>query len=149
MAPDEEGFGPLAVTNEFRARFPVFRYRVGDVGRLVDRDGMRFLELRGRDSRSFQFAEMTFDLDLLTPLVSSAEAFQVQLRFDARGRDTLQLLVVDDEGACSTGAIAAQLAKLLNCTGTPGACDVRREPRAELYQDPATTKTPAIVDFRR
>jgi phenylacetate-CoA ligase len=149
MAPDEDGFGPLAVTNAFRARFPVFRYRVGDVGRLIDRDGMRFLELRGRDSRSFQFAEMTFDLDLLTPLVSAAEAFQVQLRFDAQGRDTLQLLVVDDAGACSTGAIAAQLAKLLNCTSTPGACDVRREPRTALYQDPATTKTPAIVDFRR
>jgi phenylacetate-CoA ligase len=147
LAPDEDGFGPLAVTNGFRTRFPVFRYRVGDVGRLVERDGERFLELRGRDSRSFQFAEMTFDLDVIAPLVSAADGFQLQLRFDARGRDTLQLLVVDEAGACATEAIAAQLARVLNCAA--GACEVSRAPSAGLYQDPATTKTPAIVDFRR
>ncbi|NWP89514.1 hypothetical protein, partial [Escherichia coli] len=53
MSPDAEGFGELAITNGYRKRFPVFRYLVGDVGRLVERDGACLLELRGRNARSF------------------------------------------------------------------------------------------------
>jgi phenylacetate-CoA ligase len=150
LAPDADGYGSLAVTNGFRVRFPVFRYRVGDVGRLIEgADGERLLELRGRDSRSFQFAELTFDLDLFTPLVSGADAFQIQLRTDARGRDTLKLLLVDEAGGCERSAIAAQLAQVLRCPVSEGLFEVRRESREALYHDPTTTKTPAIVDFRR
>lgn len=148
LEPDADGFGALAVTNGYRIRYPVFRYRVGDVGRLVERDGLRFLELRGRDSRSFQFAELTFDLDLFTPLVCGADGFQIQLRTDAQGRDSLALLLVDESGACAPEAIAADLARLLHCPAPEGLCEARRVPREGLWQDPTTTKTPAIVDFR-
>jgi phenylacetate-CoA ligase len=147
LSPDADGFGALAVTNGFRSRFPVFRYRVGDVGRLVPHDGGWLLELRGRDSRSFQFAEMTYDLDLIAGVAGAAEGFQVQLRFDAQGRDALELLVVDAAGAGATEAIAAQLAQLLG--SPPGMFGVRCVAREALFQDPTTTKTPAIVDFRR
>jgi phenylacetate-CoA ligase len=146
---DVDGYGALVVTNGYRTRFPLFRYRVGDVGRLVERDGEWLLELRGRDSRSFQFAEMTYDLELFTSLAGAADGFQIQLRFDADGRDMLEFLLVDDGGACSAEVIAGQLAQLLSGIGSQGATKVCRVHRDALYQDPATTKTPAIVDFRR
>ncbi len=96
LSPDERGFGPIAITNGYRKRFPVFRYRLGDVGRLIDENGVQYLELRGRDNRSFQFDEMTYDLELFAPLTVDVDAFQIQLRTRAGGRDHLSLLLVTD-----------------------------------------------------
>lgn len=148
LSPDGDGYGPLAVTNAYRRRFPVFRYRLGDVGRLVERDGTRYLELRGRDARSFQFNELTYDLESFAPLVGRADAFQIQLRFDAAGRDRLLLLLVGEEGALPA-ALGARLAALLERPADSGACEVQLVGAERLHVDPVTTKTPAIVDFRR
>jgi phenylacetate-CoA ligase len=148
-APDADGFGPLAVTNGFRMRFPVFRYCVGDVGRFVTVEGERLLELRGRDSRSFQFAELTHDLDRIAALAEGAEGFQLQLRTGDGGRDTVALLLVDEREACAPEAVAAALAALLPAPPGSEAVTVRRVTREALHQDPATSKTPPIADFRR
>ncbi len=149
LDPDAEGFGALAVTNAYRARFPVFRYRVGDVGRIVAHEGSRYLELRGRDRRSFQFLEMTFDLDAIAALAAEAEAFQVQLRFDAHGRDTLRLLLVDQAGLCDPEAIARRLAALAEGPSYDDVLVVARSAREALHHDAASTKAPELVDFRR
>jgi len=113
------------------------------------RDGETFLELRGRDSRSFQLAELTYDLDLFMPLVRGADAFQLRLYSDGPGHDRLELLVVDQEGACPTATIAADLAYLLRDAVPQDRLEVRCVSRDALHQDPATTKTPAIMDYRR
>ncbi|NWP10160.1 hypothetical protein, partial [Escherichia coli] len=91
-------FGELAITNGYRKRFPVFRYLVGDVGRLVERDGACLLELRGRNARSFLLAAQPFDLALFAPLAAGAEAFQIQLRREGQGGDHLELLLIDPAG---------------------------------------------------
>ena len=149
LSPNDDGFGALAITNGYRKRFPVFRYRVGDVGRLIVRDGMECLELLGRDGRSFQFDELTFDLDLFAPLVEAADAFQIQLHFDGQGRDMLRLLLVGGAMKESPGRIATRLAQLL---GRPAAdlrnIEVRSTGGEELFLDPTTTKSPPLVDFR-
>ena len=35
LDPDADGDGTLAISNGYRRRFPLFRYRPGDVGRCV------------------------------------------------------------------------------------------------------------------
>lgn len=149
LAPDAAGFGPLAVTNGFRMRFPVFRYCVGDVGRFVEVGGERLLELRGRDSRSFQLFELTHDLDRIAALAAGAEGFQLQLRTGEDRRENAALLLVDERGACAPEEVAAALSTLLQAPPTSGAVEVRRVAREALFQDPATSKTPPIADFRR
>lgn len=150
LAPDADGFGALAITNGYRQRFPVFRYRVGDVGRLILRDGQHYLELRGRDARSFQFDELTFDLDLFLPLVEAADAFQFQLHFGAQRRDALRLLIAGGAPAGPAEAIVARLAQLLRRPpGDTRGIEVRVVNQEALYLDPATTKSSPIVDFRR
>ena len=117
---------------------------------MILRDGVRYLELRGRDARSFQFDELTFDLDLFAPLVEPADAFQIQLHFGVQGRDTLRLLMAGGTATGPTDAIVARLAQLLRRppgdTGNIEVCLVGRE---DLYLDSATAKSPTIVDFRR
>ncbi|WP_448663696.1 AMP-binding protein [Sphingomonas sp. CJ20] len=148
MDPDADGFGELAVTNGYRQRFPVFRYLVGDVGRLVDRDGARHLELRGRNARSFLLAEQHFDLALFAPLAKGAEAFQIQLRRGEQGWDRLELLVVDAAEQCAIDAAAAGLARLIGEGAPRIGLDVRRVTMAMLHHDPVTAKRPMIADFR-
>lgn len=149
LSPDGEGFGELAVTSGYRKRFPVFRYLVGDVGRLIEHDGLQLLDLRGRNTRSFLLAEQHFDLGLFAPLAVGAEGFQIQLRWEEQNGDRLELLLVDPAGNCSTDAAMAGLAQLM-CDVTPRLnLDVRRVTRAMLHHDPVTTKAPLIADFRR
>jgi len=50
---NSEGYGSLLVSNLFRKRFPFSRYNTGDIGRWVEIDGIPYLELKGRESRSF------------------------------------------------------------------------------------------------
>lgn len=149
MSPDPEGFGELAVTNAYRKRFPVFRYLVGDVGRLVERDGVRLLELRGRNARSFLLAEQHFDLPLFEPLAAGAEAFQIQLRRGEQGGDRLELLLIDPAGNCATDVAAAGLERLMRDVGPRVGLEVRRVTVAMLHHDPVTAKAPLIADFRR
>lgn len=149
MSPDSDGFGELAVTNAYRTRFPVFRYLVGDVGRLIERDGTRLLELRGRNARSFLLAEQHFDLALFAPLAAGADAFQIKLRSEEQGRDRLELLLIDPAGNCSTDAAAAGLAQVMREVAPWVALDVRRVTMAMLHHDPVTTKAPPIADLRR
>ncbi|WP_294255009.1 hypothetical protein [uncultured Sphingomonas sp.] len=149
VAPDGDGFGELAVTNGYRRRFPVFRYLVGDVGRLVERDGVRLLELRGRNARSFLLAEQHFDLALFLPLAAGAEAFQIQLRRGEQGWDRLDLLLVDPAGRCAIDAAEAGLSQRIHPTAPQVGLGAQRVAMAALHHDPVTAKRPMIADFRR
>lgn len=149
MSPDSDGVGELAITNGYRTRFPVFRYLVGDVGRLVERDGVRLLELRGRNARSFLLAEQHFDLPLFAPFVAGAEAFQIQLQHGEQGRDRMELLLVDPTGRCAIDAVAEGLTQLMRDLVPRTGVEVRRVTMAMLHHDPVTSKAPPIADLRR
>ncbi len=152
LTPDAEGFGSIAVSNGYRHRFPVFRYRLGDVGRLIERDGAQWLELRGRDTRSFQFDELTFDLDPLIALAARSESVQLQLRNGDNGRDRLTMLIVaapddpiDDQ---ARKRIQAALTVALLHKPNSTAIEVRVVDKSELQIDPTTAKTPTLIDRR-
>lgn len=149
VAPDRDGFGELAITNGYRRRFPVFRYLVGDIGRVIVRDGVRLLELRGRNARSFLLGELHFDLAQFAAATAGATAFQIRLHRDAGGGERLELLLVDPAGACSVERATAGLARVLRDVLPRVALAVRIGPMDLLHQDPVTTKIAPIVDFRR
>lgn len=148
LDPDADGDGTLAISNGYRRRFPLFRYRPGDVGRQVEIDGVRYLQLRGRDARSFHFDELAYDLDTVAALLEGTDAWQLQLRTDDGGRDCVTVLLTDgDEALCTR--VAARLERLFRRSADAGAVAARIVPLATLHLDPATAKTPAIVDLRR
>lgn len=147
--PDSDGYGALVISNGFRRRFPLFRYRPGDIGRVVVVEGVQYLELRGRDAHSFQLDEITYDLDTVSTLFENHEAFQIQLRTSTTGRDCVSLLLVADSNDKGLrNRVLARLKTIFLHSNEAGGIEVRLVPRNALYNDPVTTKTPAIADFR-
>lgn len=153
LDPDADGCGDIAVTNTFRRRFPLFRYRLGDVGRRVSIDGVEHLELRARVSRSFQFGELKHDLDDIVEFAAGAERHQLWLDTDEDGRERVLLRLVMPAGDVMADDERVRrslgLRTLLQCSMR--VADVRVECVAPdaLRIDPATSKMPELVDLRR
>ena len=53
LNPDEDGFGPIVVSNILRKRFPIFRYNMGDIGKVIVENNTPFLILKFREIKSF------------------------------------------------------------------------------------------------
>ena len=148
LDPDTDGYGALAISNGYRRRFPLFRYRSGDVGRHVEIDGRRHLELRGRDGRSFHFDELAYDLDTVAALLEGADPWQLLLSTDAGNRDCVAVLLTAGDEAFRA-RVTTRLERLFRRSADAGAITVRVVAPDALHLDPATAKTPAIVDLRR
>jgi phenylacetate-CoA ligase len=153
LEPDAEGYGLIAVTNTFRKRFPVFRYAIGDLGRWVYLDGKPFLELKSRESKSFIVCEQHYDLDELIPFTSEAEAFQIQLSNNDKFQEVVRLLIVQKvpvtEQLIYIQERSTGLKKILHYDDRFMKIEVLLVAATELYTDPNTTKTPAVLDLRR
>lgn len=153
LNPDHDGFGSVVVSNRYRRRFPVFRYRLGDTARLLTIAGQSCLELKGRDVRSFQFDELTFDLQPVLALAGQSEYAQLHLESMANGRDFAHLKVVPIAGTPlgldGLEQIRQALSAMLRHDLGNAAVRVTAISIAELYHDPHTAKVPLLVDRRR
>ena len=92
--PDDHGVGNLVVTNTIKRRFPVLRYRNGDRGRLVTRDGQRHVELEGRGQYTFRVDHRSMTETDFAPVVAGAAGYQIQLSLDADHRTRVDVLLV-------------------------------------------------------
>jgi phenylacetate-CoA ligase len=152
LEPDEAGYGVIAVTNTYRKRFPVFRYLIGDIGRW-QLDGEEYvLELKSRETKSFVLAEQHYDLEELNPITMDADAFQIQLSTQVNLQDEITILLVQQVEEKSRTQFLLDKNDLLAriILANPKlikASVVLVEPGA-LYMDAATTKIPALVDWR-
>mgnify|MGYP006286126951 FL=1 len=158
--PDEDGFGNLLVTNVLKERFPVLRYRLGDVGRVFERDGAPHFEFRKRYRFNFRLCgEMLTELEFET-VSASAEAWQLQLDHTPERVSRLTLLLVrtdmpaagpvaDQYAAAKRSELLAKLAAdPLRLDTSAFETEVRVVGWNELATHPITTKTPLIVDRR-
>jgi phenylacetate-CoA ligase len=147
--PDEHGVGNLVVTNTMKRRFPVLRYRNGDRGRLVERDGRRYVDLAGRGAYTFRVNHRAMTEADFAPVVGGATSYQIQLSLTAERRTRVDVLVVP-ASAPTAGELDAKrrtLATVLN--GVDVDRDVRFVTPRELQTSPTTNKTPAVVDTRQ
>ena len=147
--PDEHGVGNLVVTNTMKRRFPVLRYRNGDRGRLVERDGHRYVDLAGRGAYTFRVNHRAMTEADFAPVVGGATNYQIQLSLTAERRTRVDVLVVP-ASAPTAGELDAKrrsLATVLN--GVDVDRDVRFVTPRELQTSPTTNKTPAVVDARQ
>lgn len=150
--PDEEGYGNILVTNLFRKRFPVFRYSLGDIGRLVYQDERTFLELKSRERKSFSLYESNYFLDDFHEVFNGLEVFQIQLLTNTSLDVQIKfLLVKDSSSAKHKDAFEAQkMEQIQEILGYKlKHLEVLSGRDLKLYTDPVTGKTPLIADFRR
>lgn len=149
--PDEEGNGKVIVTNLLRKRFPVFRYFVGDIGRLEYKKNRQILTLKSREAKSFSIEANSYFLDDFNVLLKSVERFQIQLRLLPNLKTELKFLCIKNTSDKSTTVlktITKQLHHILDMNVTYSILKIEFVPETDLYINTITSKTPIIVDFR-
>lgn len=148
--PDADGVGNLVVTNMIKRRFPVLRYRNGDRGRLVERDGHQYVELVGRGEYTFRVNHRAMTEADFAPVVAGAASYQIQLSLNAERRTRLDVLVVPADRP-APGELDEKRRMLTTVLRED--LDVDRDVRfvstRDLLTSPTTNKTPAVVDTRQ
>lgn len=151
--PDSEGFGPILATNVVRRRFPIIRYRTGDVGRLVAEDGQIVtVELRGRDADSFQIGDNYHSLGDFAEALAPFSEFQIQIRFEeALKQDVIRFCLVpgsDPLAEQNKECIKRQIRELLQAHEKMYRVEIDFVPTTDLIQKGSARKTPLIIDSR-
>ncbi|MGQ7853912.1 hypothetical protein ACUN24_06640 [Pedobacter sp. WC2501] len=148
-APDADGYGNLLVSNLFRKRFPVFRYNTGDAGKWLDIDGQLYLELKGREHRSFMFNECNYELDDFNIVFADAERFQIQIVPGEGHTEIKFLLVTHFMDIAKEEYIELKLQQLYEIFGYQVKnLEVLAGSDLNLYTNATTGKTPVIIDHR-
>jgi phenylacetate-CoA ligase len=149
--PGKDGFGHIIVTNLFRKRFPVFRYDLGDIGRLITKDGVTYLELKTRESGSFSLYESNYSLDDFREVLKDVDNFQIQLATNNELHVELRFLLVKalplEESRLFINHKEAQIRDVLGYRLKHLKVSAGAEPN--FYTDPVTCKTPLIADLRK
>lgn len=151
--PDSEGNGLIVVTNLIRKRFPIFRYTMGDIGKLEYRKNRQVLILKSREAKSFSIKASSYFLNDFDWLLESVSRFQIQLSLHPSTQtEVLFLLVKDDFNAKNTTTILAKMTEKLTYIFGEDASEItltlRFVSEFDLYSNTTTSKTPNIVDFR-
>ncbi len=151
--PDSEGYGEMVVTNLIRKRFPLFRYRMGDIGKLVEENGREVLLLKEREQKSFSLHESAYFLHDFEPLLKDADCFQIQLSLKTDLLTELRFLVVKSsvsqpEKEQLIRNIARGVEGIIESEPKFAAIEVEVVAEEALYINPVTSKTPLIIDFR-
>lgn len=149
--PDADGYGNILVSNLFRKRFPVFRYSLGDVGRLIDINGATYLELKTREKKSFSLYESNYSLEDFKEVLNDLDAFQIQLLTNEELHVEVKFLLVKTLSDTDKKNFAAErLEQIHQVLGYKlKHLEVLAGTDLPLYTDAVTGKTPLIIDFRR
>jgi phenylacetate-CoA ligase len=149
--PDAEGFGNIIVTNLLRKRFPVFRYNLGDIGRFFTKEGIKYLELKTRETGSFSLFESNYSLDDFKEVLQDVDRFQIQLVTNKELHVELKFLLVKPLSGEQSSLFANHKKKqIMNVLGYElKHLEVLAGTDLDLYTDQVTCKTPLIADLRK
>jgi len=153
VAPDVDGYGSLVATNLVRRRFPLVRYRTGDVGRIVaEGPDTVSVELRGRQSDSFLIGDGFHVLADFADLFQEMAEFQIQLRFDESLCMDVMRFCLNAGGRPLSEVERQQLTRRIHerLEGDAGMyqTEVAFVSADDLIRSRDNLKTPAIVDQR-
>jgi phenylacetate-CoA ligase len=151
VEPDIEGFGNVIVTNLLRKRFPVFRYNLGDIGRLVTREGIKYLELKTRETGSFSLYESNYSLEDFKEVLQDVDRFQIQLITNKDLHVEVKFLLVKplsgEQNQLFAGHKKKQIMSVLGYELKH--LEIIAGADLDLYTDQVTCKTPLIADLRK
>ena len=147
------GLGPIVATNVVRRRFPIIRYRTGDVGRVIAEGGKTVtVELRGRDADSFQIGDDYHSLGDFAEIFNRFSEFQIQIRFEETlKQDVIRFCLVP--GCVSlTGEekerVRRRIRELLQAHEKMYRVEIEFVSAADLIQKGSARKTPSVIDGR-
>lgn len=151
--PDAEGNGMIVVTNLLRKRFPVFRYIMGDIGRLEHKKNKQILTLKSREPKSFAIEANSYFLNDFDGLLDIIDRFQIQLSLLSPVLTNLKFLILktdceENQTDMIVNQVIDSLHQILDMSPKYLNLEVEFVSESGLYSDPTTSKTPLIKDFR-
>jgi len=149
--PDEDGFGPLVLTNVLKKRFPVLRYKCADIGKVIHKNGEEYFELRGRGQHVFRVNGQFYSEADFKTLVSDTLQYQIHLSYTAQKRTKITVFLVqpgvtDPESFLRTKL--HELHSILNTDLSLLETEIKLVDPSELKTNLITTKTPLVIDAR-
>ncbi|CAM1345033.1 phenylacetate--CoA ligase family protein [Tenacibaculum amylolyticum] len=146
---DINGNGRVIVTNLLRKRFPVFRYLMGDIGRIENKDGKRILILTSRDTTSFSIDSEAYFLNEFNWLYDYVDRFQIQLSLHPPQQGAIQFLLISEKiSEKKREEVKEKLDAIFKFDVMQVLLTIQFVDETELYMNPTSSKTPIIVDFR-
>lgn len=151
--PDADGYGEIVVTNLIRKRFPLFRYRMGDIGKLTEENGRSVVLLKEREQKSFSLHESAYFLHDFEPLMHDVDCFQIQLSLKTELLTELRFLLVKPQASLPDkeqliARVAQGIDRIIERDPRFATVEVDIVAEEALYMNPTTSKTPPIIDFR-
>jgi len=151
--PDKNGYGAVIVSNTLRKRFPVFRYNMGDIGKLITKNKQPLLVLKSREANSFSLHSDSYFLTDFKEVLKEIDSYQIQLSLNSTIQTKIQFLLINRQLApkkikVRLAHIHKQILAILNSNTTHTQLEVRFASEDELYMDKTTSKTPQVIDFR-
>ncbi len=151
--PNAEGFGDIVVTNLLRKRFPLFRYKMGDIGKLEMIDGIETLVLASREDNSFTVHADSYFLNDFKDVLDNVDRFQFQISLNSSIQTEIKVLLIKANASDSEKEILVQkITKGIDkhIKGDPQftVLIVKFVTETDLYSDRTTSKSPKIIDFR-
>ncbi|MBL4604417.1 MAG: hypothetical protein JKY02_01760 [Flavobacteriaceae bacterium] len=151
--PNDDGFGDIVVTNLLRKRFPLFRYKMGDIGKLEVIEGVETLVLASREDNSFSIHADSYFLKDFEEALEEIDRFQFQISLNTSIQTEINVLLIkagtsSSEKELFVKNITEGINKHLKCDPQFTILVVKFVDETEFYSDPTTSKSPKIKDFR-
>ncbi|SEE58778.1 phenylacetate-CoA ligase [Tenacibaculum sp. MAR_2010_89] len=151
--PDNNGNGTVVVTNLLRKRFPVFRYKMGDVGTIKEEGNKRILTLISRESKSFSVDAEAYFINDFDWLFNEVDRFQIQLFFNSEAQVDVKFLLIktntkDSELNEIYHLVEEKLQQIFQVNPEKINITVAFVSESDLYINNTTSKTPIVIDFR-
>lgn len=152
--PDKDGNGLIVVTNLFRKRFPLFRYAMGDIGKLEYHNEKQVLILKSRETKSFSVDANSYFLNDFDWLLELVNRFQIQLSLLSPVKTEIKFLLVkndfqEKDTKVLLFKITEKISAILSLNSTFAKLKVEFVSEFDLYSNPTTSKTPSLIDFRK
>lgn len=146
---DCDGNGKVIVTNLLRKRFPIYRYFMGDIGRVVYKNEQRFLLLKSREPKSFSIHSEAYFLNDFDWLYNYVDRFQIQLNIPSTLQTEVKFLLVN----CNNSEEDIQIIKekmnaIFKFDSKFVTVIIEFVKQDQLYVNETSSKTPIIVDLR-
>ena len=149
--PDGDGFGNLVITNKIKKRFPIVRFRLGDIGRLRKEGDVTWFEWKKRGDYGFRIQQTYVFQDMITPLVKDFGRYQIQLSLGERSRTKVRMVVSGSDIVPDKVAhLEAQLRKTIGIAESEYELEVvATSNESDFIMNSVSLKTPLLVDNRK
>ncbi|MBD3290975.1 hypothetical protein GF337_19365 [candidate division KSB1 bacterium] len=147
--PNAEGYGNMVITNLVKRRFPIIKYRIGDIARLIPEDDANYFEMKSRGAYGFRLKQTYIFEDQIKPLLRNFDRYQIRLSYNDRKKTCIEVLV--SKAGLMNGELdnlERMLREVIGIAASEYQLEVKKAISKDYYQNPISLKSPRLVDNR-